>query len=287
MTYSHYTSINIFQIQMPGLRKLSWLSGKNSLIVIPQVLIIKYLSKNNFDLSIAISWINMNIIIIGGTRGIGKEVALYFAQDKGNKVLVTGRNENALKNLSSIYSNIYTFPLDLALFESKVGIFKDAVINHFKRVDILINMAGMLVVKDFINISTNEARLMMETNFFGPASVIREIKPLMQKGSHIVNISSMGGFQGSTKYKGLSYYSASKAALASLSECLAAEFTESGISVNCLALGAVQTEMLEEAFPGYKAPVDAIEMAGFISGFAMNGHKFINGKIIPVAVNNP
>jgi NAD(P)-dependent dehydrogenase (short-subunit alcohol dehydrogenase family) len=97
----------------------------------------------------------------------------------------------------------------------------------------------------------------------------------------------MGGFQGSAKYKGLSYYSASKAALACLSECLSTEFMDSGISVNCLALGAVRTEMLDEAFPGYKAPVDAEEMAEFISNFALNGHKFINGKIIPVAVNNP
>jgi NAD(P)-dependent dehydrogenase (short-subunit alcohol dehydrogenase family) len=148
-------------------------------------------------------------------------------------------------------------------------------------------MAGLLVAKEFPEITNSEARLMMETNFFGPAAVIRLVKPLMPRGSHIVNISSMGGFQGSTKYKGLSYYSASKAALACLSECLAIEFKESGISVNCLALGAVQTEMFEEAFPGYKAPVDAKEMAEFISDFALKGHKYINGKIIPVAVNNP
>ena len=229
----------------------------------------------------------MNIIIIGGTRGIGKEVALYMAKEKGNQLLVTGRNEKALNNLSSAHKNIYTFPLDLTLFDTKTALFKDAVSSHLKRVDILINMAGLLVAKDFTDISSGEARSMIETNFMGPALVIREVKPFMPKGSHIVNISSMGGFQGSSKYQGLSYYSASKAAIASLSECLALEFRESGISVNCLALGAVQTEMLNEAFPGYNAPVDAREMAEFISGFATNGHKFMNGKILPVAVNNP
>jgi len=109
----------------------------------------------------------------------------------------------------------------------------------------------------------------------------------MPSGSHIVNISSMGGFQGSAKYAGLSYYSASKAALACLTECLANEFKEYGISMNCLALGSVQTEMFEEAFPGYKAPVDVKQMAEFISGFALTGHKFFNGKILPVAVGNP
>ena len=109
----------------------------------------------------------------------------------------------------------------------------------------------------------------------------------MAVDSHIVNISSMGGFQGSIKFRGLSYYSASKAALACLTECLATEFSEARINVNCLALGAVQTEMLNEAFPGYKAPVEAKEMAEFISDFAIKGHKFFNGKILPVAIGNP
>ncbi len=113
------------------------------------------------------------------------------------------------------------------------------------------------------------------------------LKPYMNQGSHILNISSMGGFQGSVKFRGLSYYSASKAAIACLSECLAEEFRGSGISVNCIALGAVQTEMFAEAFPGYKAPVEAVEIAPFISYFALNGHKFMNGKIIPLAQNNP
>jgi short-subunit dehydrogenase len=164
---------------------------------------------------------------------------------------------------------------------------REALFIQFKKVNILINMAGFLVAKEFSHMKNDEARLMMETNFFGPASFIRVVKPFMPPGSHILNISSMGGFQGSSKYSGLSYYSASKAALACLSECLATEFMESGVKVNCLALGAVQTEMAEEAFPGYKAPVDAKEMAEFISEFALKAHKFLNGKIIPVAVNNP
>jgi NAD(P)-dependent dehydrogenase (short-subunit alcohol dehydrogenase family) len=229
----------------------------------------------------------MNIIVNGGTRGIGKEVVLNLAQDIDNQILVTGRNEKVLKSLSSRYKNVHPLTVDLSVFDTQIESFKDAVYSHFKRVDILINMAGLLVSKEFVDISNNEARLMMEINFFGPASVIRIVKPLMPGGSHIVNISSMGGFQGSVKYKGLSYYSASKAALACLSECLAAEFMESGISMNCLSLGAVHTEMLDKAFPGYKAPVDAKEMAEFISDFAVKGHKFFNGKIIPVAVNNP
>ena len=229
----------------------------------------------------------MNILVNGGTRGIGKEVVIFLAQDINNKIVVTGRNEKVLRNLSAQFQNVSAFALDLSMFDSQMESFRNAISNNFKRVDVLINMAGLLVSKPFMDTAVSEARNMMETNFFGPASIIRILKPFMPPGSHIVNISSMGGFQGSAKYKGLSYYSASKAALACLSECLATEFRESGICVNSLALGAVQTEMFKEAFPGYKAPVKAKEMAEFISGFAMKGHKFVNGKIIPVAFDNP
>lgn len=229
----------------------------------------------------------MNIIVNGGTRGIGKEVVSHLAQDISNQILVTGRNEKALGDLSASFKNVKSYSIDMSVFDSQSKKFIEIISSHFKSVDILINIAGYLVAKDFVDMANDEARLMMETNFFGPASVIRILKPMMPAGSHIVNISSMGGYQGSAKYKGLSYYSASKAAIACLTECLANEFTEYGISVNCLALGAVQTEMFDEAFPGYKAPVDAKEMAEFISNFALTGHKFFNGKILPVAVGNP
>jgi NAD(P)-dependent dehydrogenase (short-subunit alcohol dehydrogenase family) len=229
----------------------------------------------------------MNIIVNGGTRGIGKEVVGFMAQDISNQILVTGRNEKALNSLSARFNNVKTFALDISLFDNTLEKFRETISDYLGRVDRLINIAGHLIAKDFLNFSNNEARLIMETNFFGPASLIRALVPMMPAGSHIVNISSMGGFQGSSKYKGLSYYSASKAALACLTECLANEFTEYGISINCLALGAVQTEMLDEAFPGFKAPVNAIEMAEYISGFALTGNKFFNGKILPVAIGNP
>lgn len=228
----------------------------------------------------------MNIIVNGGTRGIGKEIAVYLASDESNNILVTGRDEKALKSISATYRNVNTLSIDLSVIDSD-NIKINALAGHFKKVDILINVAGLLVTKEFMKISNEEARMIMETNFFGPAAVIRILQPRMRKGSHIVNIASMGGFQGSSKYKGLSYYSASKAALACLTECLATEFLESGIKVNCLALGAVQTEMFDAAFPGYKAPVKAHEMAEFIADFALKGHKFFNGKILPVAINNP
>jgi NAD(P)-dependent dehydrogenase (short-subunit alcohol dehydrogenase family) len=231
----------------------------------------------------------MNIVISGGTSGIGKEVALCLARHKENHLLVTGRNKDALEELSTGADNrnILTHQMDLEKFENYERSFLKFVAAHFRPIDILINNAGLLIVNDFMKSSSAGARKMMETNFFGPAALTRALQPLMQRGSHIVNISSMGGYQGSSKYRGLSYYSASKAALSSLSECLAEEFHESGIVVNCLALGSVGTGMLEKAFPGYKAPVTAADMAEFISWFAMNGCKFFNGKVLPVAMSNP
>jgi NAD(P)-dependent dehydrogenase (short-subunit alcohol dehydrogenase family) len=229
----------------------------------------------------------MNIIVNGGSRGIGKEVVLFLSQDINNQIIVTGRNQKDLIALSAFSTNIHGLQADLSVPVELSGTFRSKILNHFSRVDILINMAGALVSTEFMKTEDKDARIMMDTNFFGPATVIRIVKPLMPQGSHILNISSMGGFQGSMKFNGLSFYSSSKAAITCLSECLAEEFKDSGVSVNCLSLGAVQTEMLKEAFPGYKAPVEAREIAPFISYFAMNGHRFMNGKIIPVALNNP
>jgi NAD(P)-dependent dehydrogenase (short-subunit alcohol dehydrogenase family) len=243
----------------------------------------KYLSKKLtfFDSS------EMNIVINGGTRGIGKEVVIRLSRIVDNQLLVTGRNAGLLKELSDLSGNIHIMVLDLSDIDRYAEELKNSVLTNLGSIDIIINIAGLMIPKDFMEINDDDAHAMMETNFFGPASAIRILKPFIKEGGHIVNISSMGGYQGSSKYRGLSYYSASKAALACLTECLSVEFSESGIKVNCLALGSVQTEMLEQAFPGYKAPVTASEMAEFISDFALKGHRYFNGKILPVAISNP
>jgi len=231
----------------------------------------------------------MNIIINGGSKGIGREIVLQLAEDKDNQILVTSRNEARLKELQMecLNDNVSYLRMDISELNNRIEAVRDQIYNRFSRVDILINVAGSLIVGDFMKLSDQDSRKMMETNFFGPAAFIRLLVPLMSAGSHIVNISSMGGYQGSSKYRGLSVYSASKAALSCLSECLAGELSESGISVNCLALGSVQTEMFENAFPGFKAPLGPKEMAEFIIYFAVNGNKYFNGKVLPVAVNNP
>lgn len=231
----------------------------------------------------------MNIIINGGSRGIGKEVAILMARDSSNQILVTGRDKERLRELETIIpnKNVSCINLDISRFNEEIVHIKEKVFNRFSKVDILLNIAGLLIIKDFMYLSDSEARNMMETNFFGPAAFVKLLVPIMPSGSHIINISSMGGYQGSSKYKGMAGYSASKAALACLTECLAVELVDHGISVNCLALGSVQTEMFERAFPGFKAPLGPELMAEFISYFAVNGNRFFNGKILPVAISNP
>jgi NAD(P)-dependent dehydrogenase (short-subunit alcohol dehydrogenase family) len=230
----------------------------------------------------------MNILITGGSTGMGRAAALAFSEDKDNQILITGRNQKKLSEVcdQAVHENISFFAVDftekraLALLAEHTG-------SVFSILDILINNAGALVKKEFLELTDEEIRLMMETNYFAPLALIRSLFPMMRKGSHIINIASMGGYQGSVKFKGLSCYSASKAAIACLTECLAMEFSGAGIAVNCLAPGSVQTEMLEMAFPGYPAPVTARQMGEFIAYFAVNGSIYFNGKILPVSVTTP
>ena len=220
---------------------------------------------------------------------MGRATVEILSENRENRILVTGRNKNALTSLkeSSVNKNISTFVSETPLTEESLESLK----NHLKRenikLNVLINFAGILYKSPFAESEELKAREIIETNFFGPALLIRQLIPFFGSGSHIVNIGSMGGFQGSIKFPGLSWYSASKAALASLTESLAAEFTEMGISVNCICPGAVQTEMLEEAFPGYKALVSASEAGTFIADFAINGNRYFNGKILPFSLSTP
>jgi len=232
----------------------------------------------------------MLILITGASKGIGFEMVKLFSQNPSNLIIAVSRNIDSLnklvkeKNTHSILpiKSDITNPLNLK------KIFK--IIRGLNLpLDVLINNAGQIVNKPFEKITNKDLQLAYQTNVFGPFMLIQLLLPLMNKKnkSHILNIGSMGGFQGSSKFEGLSAYSSSKAALSVLTECLAEEFKTKNISVNCLALGAVQTEMLNLAFPGYKAPLTSKQMAKFICHFALTGHEYFNGKIIPVSSSTP
>lgn len=237
----------------------------------------------------------MNIVITGASKGIGYQLVKIFAENKNNTIVALARNHALLKKLKnecieqSSSGNVIPLPFDLEDPHRVKEQLKKEMLQHINSIDILINNAGYLVNKPFEELSIEDMEKSLHINMISPAVLIQEFVPLLKQSTHahVVNISSMGGFQGSSKFPGLSIYSSSKAAIASLTECLAEEYKDQNITFNALALGAVNTEMLAAAFPNLKAPLKADEMAAFISDFAINGHKYFNGKILPVNLSNP
>ncbi|NMH25638.1 SDR family NAD(P)-dependent oxidoreductase [Flavobacterium solisilvae] len=223
-----------------------------------------------------------NIIITGTSRGIGYELALQFA-NAGHQVLAISRKipQALIEN-----ENITCLSVDLSN-ENDLTSVENFLTNSWKKVDVIIHNAGSLVNKPFAQLSQADFENVYKVNVFGVANLTRIALPFLQKGSHVVSISSMGGIQGSMKFPGLAAYSSSKGAVITLSELLAEEYKEQGIAFNVLALGAVNTEMLQEAFPGYEAPISPKEMSDYIFNFALTGHKFYNGKVLQVSSTTP
>ena len=223
-----------------------------------------------------------NIIITGTSRGIGYELALQFA-NAGHNVLAISRKtpQDLIEN-----PNITCLSVDLS-DENEMQQVENFLTHSWATIDIIIHNAGSLLLKPFSETSQEDFEKIYKVNVFGVANLTRVCLPFLQKGSHVVTISSMGGIQGSLKFAGLAAYSSSKGAVITLSELLAEEYKERGISFNVLAPGAVQTEMLQEAFPGYEAPISAKDMANYIFGFALTGNKYYNGKVLQVSSTNP
>lgn len=227
-----------------------------------------------------------HIIITGASRGIGFETARNLAM-AGHMVTAIARSEDELNKLKNLYPDLISIlPLDLTLPSSL-----DKIIHYLSEnkinVDGLINNAGLLINKSFPVLTDEDWDRQLSVNLMIPVKLTRKILNFFSDESHIVNIGSMGGFQGSSKFPGLTGYSVAKGALTILTECLSTELSDQKISCNCLCLGAVQTEMLNEAFPGLEAPVQPQQMGKYIADFVINGHRFYNGKILPVALDNP
>ena len=240
----------------------------------------------------------MNIVITGAGRGIGYYTALHLAKDPGNKIFALSRDVNNLKKLvveNGSEKNIEIIPCDVSNEKSVEECVKQ-ISDKVSGVEILINNAGLLIKKPFIELSTSDWHSVYSVNVFGLVNVTKALLPLLMKGqittetemkSHVLNISSMGGVNGSIKFNGLSSYSSSKGAVITISECLSEELKSFGVCVNCIALGSVDTEMFKIAFPGMKASTGVLETAAWVGDFAINGHKFFSGKIIPLSTSTP
>ena len=224
-----------------------------------------------------------NVIITGTSRGIGFELAKQFANN-GHQVLALSRNTKPLEEFN--HQNITVISIDLSN-NSEMHKITAFVKSNWQKVDILINNAGKLINKAFTELSSEDFLEVYKVNVFAVAELTKLMIPYLQKGSHVVTVSSMGGIQGSMKFPGLAAYSSAKGAVITLSELLAEEYKEQEIAFNVLAIGAVQTEMLKEAFPDYQAPLSAQEMANYIFDFSLTGNKFYNGKVLQVSSSTP
>lgn len=226
--------------------------------------------------------ISKKVVITGTSRGIGLALAQLFA-NQGHQVLALSRQIN--EELMA-HPNISCLAVDITQDEGLARV-SQMLQSTWKAVDILIHNAGALVLKPFESLTSDDFEYVYKVNVFGVAALTQICLPYMEQGSHVVTISSMGGVQGTMKFSGLAAYSSSKGAVITLSELLAEEYKARGIAFNVLALGAVQTEMLQEAFPGYVAPVSAAEMAAYIFDFSLTANKFYNGKVLQVSASTP
>ena len=234
-----------------------------------------------------------NVLITGGSRGIGYELVKQFASNSNNFVVVLSRNIDKLEQLKQECAQLFQNTIHIY----KVDFNSNALSQELRHIlaienkhfHVVINNAGVLVNKPFKETTPTDWQTVFTTNLFAAASLIQEVtcSNNQHEQTHIVNIGSMGGFQGSVKFAGLSTYSSSKAALANLTEVLAEEYKDTKVKINCLALGSVQTEMLQEAFPDYRADVSANQMATYIYQFSTANPLLFNGKIIPVSLNTP
>jgi NAD(P)-dependent dehydrogenase (short-subunit alcohol dehydrogenase family) len=235
----------------------------------------------------------MNVVITGASAGIGYQTCMRLALEGHGVVAISRRQENLEKLKTETlaqnqYARLYTVAGDLSQ-EHFLDEAAKEISACLGSVDVLVNNAGLLVNKPFSALTASDWKDVYTTNVFAAVGLIRVLLPLFSGPGrkHILNISSMGGFQGSSKFPGLSAYSSSKAALVGITECLAEEFKDKNISVNCLCLGSVKTEMFAAAFPSFTASATSEEAARFIATFAVEGSALFNGKIIPVSSTTP
>lgn len=226
------------------------------------------------------------IVITGASRGIGFHTARLLVH-QGHTVMAIARSAEKLAVLADDCKNmlgtLITLAGDVAEAEQMAG----AIRSKLSGVDVLINNAAAFLKKPLSELSLGEIQHLYNVNVFAPLMLVKHLQTVFTRNSHIVNISSVGGVEGSLKFKELLPYSSSKGALNTITECLAVELEEQAIYCNALALGSSSTEMFQSAFPGMKAASSPAQMASFIANFALNAVPLMNGKVFSVSAQNP
>jgi NAD(P)-dependent dehydrogenase (short-subunit alcohol dehydrogenase family) len=190
---------------------------------------------------------NKVAIVTGGSRGIGKAIAIALAE-KGYNVVICSRNINELNKAKEEIEN---FNVKVLAIKCDVRNYKEVknlvnkTMEEFGRIDILINNAGIALKKSVIDTSEEEWDNVIDTNLKAPFLLTKEVLPIMvkQKSGCIVNISSGAGKSGFAEF---SAYCASKFGLIGFTESLAKEVKNNGIRVYAICPGPVATKMQEE-----------------------------------------
>jgi len=189
---------------------------------------------------------NKIVIVTGSAQGIGKEIALEFSKKKAYVVLFDINQDLLLRTEKELsqYSNVFSLSVDVTNLEDVEKNF-NKVIDKFKRVDILINNAGVTKDNLFLRLSENEWDKVLAVNLKGAFNCIKATLKFMikQRYGRIVNISSVIGIMGNP---GQANYAASKAALIGLTKSLAKELGSRNITVNAIAPGYIETPMTEK-----------------------------------------
>ena len=218
------------------------------------------------------------IVITGAGKGIGFETTKQLLKDNFSVIAISRNtiqlNSIASKNLQIIQGDL-TSEIDRIIEE--IGMTK---------IDGLLNNAGIIIKKDIHSLTYDDFQSVFQTNVFVPFNLSVRLLNNYNSGAHIINIGSMGGFENTLKFPEMVFYSSSKSALHCLSQCLAVEFKGLDVKVNCLSIGSVETEMVKIAFPGFQPPITSQTMSEFIAWFLVHGQKFMNGQIIPVALDS-
>lgn len=224
----------------------------------------------------------MRILVTGASRGIGRELCLFFSQ-LGHEVLAVARSEEPLRRLAEENPNIEAWPMDINQWQELA----DRLGERYSHLDLLVHNAAAFINKPFREVALEDMQQVYHTNVYVPYFLTQALLPLLKEGSQVLAISSVGGQGGSMKFPGLSVYSSSKGALNILVECLATELGEEGIIVNGLALGSSATEMFKAAFPDMEAASSPEDMAKFIGNFAIQSPGLVQGKVYSVSSSNP
>jgi 3-oxoacyl-[acyl-carrier protein] reductase len=226
------------------------------------------------------------VVVTGASRGVGRATAEALAREHGRRVLAVARDSAALASLSAAHPLVQGLVVDLER-EGAAEAVSRAVGD--RPVAALVNNAGLLIKNAFPAWTEEDLVRLYRVNVVLPLRLVQALLDRLEgrPEGHVVNIGSMGGVQGSSKFPGLLGYSTSKGALVTATECLAEELKDRGVRANCVCLGSVDTEMLRQAFPGYKASMAPGEVGAFLSRFALEGGNLFNGKVLHMATGTP